>query len=430
VDPEVNDVVQAFLDDAKNRAELTGHQTRMLKETEQRLFGNTFFVFFIDPIVGRVCVRTIPVDQVDDVVCNPEDAKEPWFYLRQWWQTTLEGGRKQYKVAYPDWRYTGGDKPERVRDYEVDWEHPVYHLRTGGLSDMRFGVSEVYPALDWAKAYKAFLEDWATLSRAYSRWAHKLSLPTGKAIADAKMRLGTTLGDGSGETNPPPVTGSTFIGGPGTDLSPIRIGGANVSAEDGRRLLLMVAAAMGLPETFFGDASIGTLATARSLDRPTELQMRDRQTFWSEVHQDILAFVVQKAIEAGALDGRVIEEEDGTPRIELPPDPETGEPRDPSVSVEFPPILEHDIPARIGAIVDATTLRGAPPAGTVSPETTSRLLLQTLGVDDVDALLDELYPPEEETAPEEMPEPAPAVAEFAAALRDLRTVVSGMVDGQ
>jgi hypothetical protein len=68
----------------------------------------------------------------------------------------------------------------------------------------------------------------------------------------------------------------------------------------------------------------------------------------------------------------------------------------------------------------------------MDPKTVSRLLLQTLGAGDVDALLDELYPPEEEQMgePPAVEEEPPTVTEFAAALRDLRTVVSGMIDGQ
>ena len=427
-DDEVNEVVQAFLDDSKNQAEFTSHQSRQLKEIDLRLFGNVFFVFFTDGTSGRVRIRTIPVDQVDEIVCNPEDAKEPWFYLRDWTQISVEGELKQYKVAYPDWRYSQKTKPETVREYAVDWAHPVYHVKTGCLGDMRFGVSEVYPALDWAKAYKMFLEDWATLTRAYSRFAHKLTLPSQKMVAGAKAKLGTTMGSSSGETNPPPVTGSTFIASPGVDISPIRIGGANVSMEDGRRLLLMVAAALGLPESFFGDVSVGNLATAKSLDRPTELRFINRQTLWGDVHRAILGYAIEQAVRAGTLKGQIVIEDDGTPRVELAPD-EEGEPRDATVTIDFPTVLQHDVPALVGSIVDAATMRGQPQAGLIAPETVSKMLLQALGVDEVDALLDELYPEVDDGEDGEGVEPVtsePTVSEFAAALREVREVLKGM----
>jgi hypothetical protein len=430
-DPEVNDVIQAFLDDSKNQAEFTSHQSRQLKEVDLRLFGNVFFIFFVDGAMGRVRVRTLPVDQVDEIVCNPEDDKEPWFYLRSWSQVSVDGAIELRKTAYADWHYTEKTKPDMVRGYPVDWDHPVYHIKSGGLGDMRFGVSEVYPALDWAKAYKMFLEDWATLSRAYSRFAHKLSLPSNKQVPGAKTKLGTTVGNNNGyygETNPPPVTGSTFIAGPGVDISPMRIGGANVSMEDGRRLLLMVAAAVGLPESFFGDVSVGNLATAKSLDRPTELRMRERQTFWGDVHVAICTYVIEQAVRAGTLKGTVYFEDDGTPRVELALDPETGEPRDATVTVDWPSILEHDTPALVSSIVTAATMNGQPQAKVIAPRTVSKLLLQALNVDDVDSLLDELYPEDgSEPASTEPVAAPPTVTEFAAALREVRAMLVGMV---
>lgn len=166
----------------------------------------------------------------------------------------------------------------------------------------------------------------------------------------------------------------------------------------------MVAATMGLPETFFGDVSVGTLATANSLDRPTELQMRNRQELWKEVHQAILAYVIEQAVRApwGLLRGSIEEEDDGTPRITLErvEDSTTGElvERDATVTVSFPSLLEHDVQARVQAIIQAATL-GAPgvPAGTISAATLARQLLTELGVDDVDAELDLLFPPDATT---------------------------------
>ena len=278
-----------------------------------------------------------------------------------------------------------------------------------------------------------------------------MSLPANSQIAAARTKLASTLGSTSGETNPPPTVGATFIGGPGAKLEPMRIGGANVSSEDGRRLLLMVAAAMGLPETFFGDTAAGSLATAQSLDRPTELQMMDRQTLWAEVHQDIFQFVILIAVKYGSiLKGTVDDEDDGTPTIILRPlgnegpvevETEDEEERDTSVIVEFPPLLEHDIAAQIEAITKAATLGGSALASTLDGETVSRLLLQALGVDDIDATMDIIYPKDEngELIPPEEPvevptepeddEPVdpeadqedliPTAVEFARATRDL-----------
>jgi hypothetical protein len=403
-DAVVNEVVQAFLDDSKNQTELTSHQAMMTKEQELAVYANLFFVLFTNKATGRVRVRTISFDELVEILCNPQDSKDPWFYKRSWTELDLAGLSSVRTAYYPDWRYrpTGADRVKALNGSPVEWDTPVYHVAVNKLSTMRFGVSEVYAAVDWAKAYKSFLEDWATLTRAYSRFAYKLTTPGGKTgIAAAKTKLATTYGLSSTETNPAPTTGATFISGENVKLDPMRIGGANVSADDGRRMLLMVAAAMGLPETFFGDTSVGTLATAKSLDRPTELQMRNRQTLWTDVFTAILGYVIEQAVRARTLKGTITEDDDGTPVVELETvdDPNGGDPapRDASVSVTFPPILEHDVAANIEAIVNAATLGGSGTlAGTIPDvKTLSRMLLTALGEPDVDAMLDAMFPEDE-----------------------------------
>jgi hypothetical protein len=280
---------------------------------------------------------------------------------------------------------------------------------------MRFGVPETYAAIDWARAYKQFLEDWATITRALARFAFKATTAGGaRGVAAARAKLGSTIGsDDRSERNPPPVTGSTFIAaaGSGADLTPIRTAGATTSAEDGRWLLLMVAAAMGLPEIFFGNADVGNLATAKTLDRPTELKFRDRQTLWADVIGDILGYVVDQAVIAprGPLLGAVATDDDGERVVTLAVDPETGEPMSRTVAVEFPPILEHDVEQAINAIVSGTTLDGKQPV-LDSPEmleTILKLVFQALDVKDADEVLDRLLPKDEDGTLLPLPKPEP-----------------------
>ena len=424
-DEEVNEVVQQFLDDSKNQAELTSHQAQMFKETELTLFGNLFFVFFPNKSSGRVRVRTVSTEEIEDIICNPEDSKDPWYYKRTWMQKDVGGKTTAMVALYPDWRYQPGTKVSSVKlegkEIPVQWDSPIYHVKVGCLSDMRFGVSEVYAAQDWAKAYKNFLEDWATIVRAYARFAWKGRVPSAAAVVAAKTKLGTTLGTGA-ETTPPPLVGSTLITREGTDFQPVKTAGATTSADDGRRLLLMVAASTGLPESFFGDVSVGTLATAKSLDRPTELKMRSRQTLWADIYQAILDYVIYWAVKTpnGGLKGSIEEDDDGTPTVTLEQveNPETGEmvERDSTVTVTFPDILEHDVKESVAAIVAAGTLGGAGvPAGTIDMRTLTRLLLTALGEQDIDAMLNVIYPPEEEG---EQPAAEAIMVEAVTELRD------------
>lgn len=385
-DEAVNDVIQQWMGDARNRAELTSHQSRTMKEQALLVEGNIFFVFFTNKATGRVLIRSIPFDEVAEIITDPDDAKSPWYYKRTWNEQRLSEAGVIEAIAktayYPDWRYQpkGAARWKSIGACPVMWDSPVYHVRVGGLPDMKFGVSEVYASIDWAKAYKEFLEDWATLTRALSRYAYKMTTKGGaKGVAAIKQRLGTTIGTSNViDRNPAPTVGATAVMGEGNELEPMRIGGANVTAEDGRRLLLMVAAGMGLPETFFGDSSVGTLATAKSLDRPTELKMKDRQTLWVDIFKDILNYVVYQAAVApkGALRGKVeaIAEEDGTPRLLLDKKPL-------AIDADFPSLLEHDVQQLVGAINTAAS-------GIPDKRLIAKLFLVALGEDDVDALLD------------------------------------------
>lgn len=396
-DQRVNAVVQSFMDDPKNRAELTSHQALGMKEVELATTGNLFFVLFVDGVEGAVRVRTIPPEEIldGDIICNPDDAKEPWLYKRVWQQTTFDVAtgrtdRKTQTAYYPDWRYQPNDLPQVIGDAPVQWDTPVCHVKAGGFSDMRFGIPETYAALDWAKAYKAFLEDWATIIRALSRFVFNLTVKGGpRGVTAARTKLGTTLSAAGStsaqETNPPPVTGSTFIGAEGIKLEAINKTGASTSADDGRRMLLMVAAAMGLPESFYGDVSVGTLATAKSLDRPTELKFTDRQILWGDVLKGLLGYAAQRSRTAPK--GQLAQTaKTGGTEIEGAGEAEA------AIEASFPPILEHDVAETVNAIVTAATLNNQQPVGTMDTRTLVRLLLQALGVEEMEELLDQIAP--------------------------------------
>ena len=416
---ELNKMLQAFWDDKKNQVELTGHQAQMLKQVDYEVVSNIFFVFFVRPSDGRVRVRSLPFEEIIDIICDPEDAKSPWFYVRKWTEKGFsKTGRRttrQRMAYYPDWNYTPTNKPAKFGGVEVMWDIPVYHVKAGGMSGWKFGVSQVYAAIDWARAYKEFLEDVASLMRAYSKFAWKRVTKGGKkAIAAERAKMASTLASGgdSTETNPPPVTGAIAILAEGTDLQPMQVRGASISPDDGRRLLLMVAAAEGLPETYYGDVSVGTFATAKTMDRPTELAMREGQTTWTDVLRNIIGFVTLQAMKAGRKGivdlGKVVKEEsDGIVEERI----EWKDPLSAYLDIDFPPILEKDIQTAVQAIVTALTLNGQQ-LTLLDEQTATRLILKAIAEDDVDEIMAELFGDgndgEEDSDSTLTPNPSPA----------------------
>ncbi|GAJ06609.1 unnamed protein product, partial [marine sediment metagenome] len=215
--PLVDEVIQDFVDDSKNKAEITEHQGRMIKETELQLFANIYFVFFVDGATGRVRVRTIPADEIADIITDPEDSKTPLYYKRVWMKRTFDLATGQYtseqKIAYyPHW---ANFKPAGAITGKKIEDSVVYHIAVNKLSDMKFGVSEIYSAFSWSKAYGKFLEDWATIIRSYARFAWGLTTKGRKGAAKVKDKLQSSIG--TGEDTYPPVAGSVFLSPEGAE---------------------------------------------------------------------------------------------------------------------------------------------------------------------------------------------------------------------
>lgn len=434
---KVDEVIQEVLTDKGNLSTLTSHEAMLARELQRETEGNIFFVLFTNESTGYTRIHTIPTEQIldGDIIRNPDDRDEIWYYKRVYERAQLDVqtgnvDRKSITEFHPDWRYEPEDKPPTIGSHDVLWDEPVYHFKTGGLPGWKFGIPSYYAAIDWAKAVTGDLEDYASLRKALSRFAWQLTTKGGKsAVTAARKRLDTTLGrategteGGIVEQNPAPATASTWIASEGYNLSPMRTAGVTPTPEEGRRLWYMVSAGTGIPEPILaGDATLGTYATAKTLDRPTELRMKNLQKLWIDTIDDLLGYVIDQAIKApnGLLPGIVtIDERRGGEKIEIGIDPEAEEeldadgnpkeaqPLDRTIDIDVPDILESDVGERVGAIVSAATLDGKSPAGTMDPKTLVRLLLQALGESEsVETILEILFP--SDMAPEDLVPVAP-----------------------
>ena len=430
VHPEVDEIVQVFMEDQKNRAVFTTIPSLVKLEKDLWITANLFFVFF-DNKKGGTRISLIPFSEVEDIECNPEDRNEPWFYLRSWTEESRLTGKKEIRKAwYPDWKYRpdAANKIDAIDKVEVKWDKPIYHVKVNAVLNQKFGTSEIYASQAWAQAYNRFLSDWATIVRSYARFAWDMVKKTSKGRIAAKAALDSGISSDS-DYKPAPSAGSAFIHEEGTKLTPFKTAGATTSAEDGRRLLLMVCAEMGLPETFFGDASVGTLATARSLNRPTELEFSLRQLLYKGMIEDICAFVVQRMAETGykSVTGewepddwegeRFVYADDVKNEDETKRD----KPIDVTVNAVFPPLVEEDVKSMVEAVVSAATLNGNPLSGTFDAEYTTKRLLTVLGETDIEDVMKKLFP-----EPEEGEEPK-AVS---AAVADLQGAIEALSDEQ
>lgn len=285
-DPAVNEVIQGFLDDPANRGTFTGHLARLSLESALSTDGNVFAACFTDPRTGRVQVRVIPSVEVAEIITNPEDAAEPWFYRRR---HTVN--RQQVETLYPALGYSPVARPRIIDGTPVEWSAPVYHVKDGAPNGWQYGVGDLYAAVPWVRAYDTFLTDWSRLTKAVSMIAYKI---TGKTKTDtmaarAAMQQAVAHGQAGGTLA---MTGADIQAMPST--------GAQIDATSGDPLARMVAAALGLPITqLLGDpGSTGARAVAETLTQPMVLRFKNRREVWTETYRAILNHVVDAHLAA------------------------------------------------------------------------------------------------------------------------------------
>lgn len=383
---DVNTVIQTFRDDPGNRRTLFGAEAQQRLERSLGTDGNLFLSLWTRPASGRVQVRVLPWDEVIDVVRNPDDSSEPWFYHRRWIEVQIgaqatERPGETREALYPALSYRPKQRPKTVAGIEVRWDAPVRHVKVNDLEGWRFGVPDAYAAVDWARAYKEFLEDWAKLVKALSRYAWRTTAAGSRQAAQIRTKLAAAppRNPVTGELND---VGATAVTAPGYTLEAIPKSGASIDSESGRPLAMMVASALGVPVTMLlaDPGQTGARATAETLDQPTELEMESRRSLWTDVLRDVTDHVVRESVRAssGLLKGKVKVDADGVETVELAGDTER------TVDIDWPDLKDLDQAQVITAITSAAG------TGTVPPEIIVRLLLTALGVKNVDEIVDEM----------------------------------------
>lgn len=385
---DVNSVLQDFLDDPSNKRTFTSPQAREQRERDLYTDGNTLLALFTSPKTGRVQVRLLPFDEIQRVVRNPDDVSEPWFYRREWTRTDLDGSTKQIVEFYPDLSYQPAGRLRMFRDPldgktgRVHWDAPVVHVWVNKpTAQAEFGIPDSYAAIDWARAFKEFLEDWARYMKALTLFVWKITNPGNKKPA-VRQRAADALHTDT-VTGEPLRSGAAALLDRNTALEAIPKTGASIDADSARPLGYMVAAALDVPVTMLlSDPGLtGARAVAESLDAPTELMAQQRRTLWTDVTETVLNYVIDQAIAApqGPLKGRkTVGPWDTTRWVLDGPDGEG----DRSILVQWPDL--DDVPAEtiIKGLVDADSTEKVP------PRVISRALMQAIGVSNIDEELE------------------------------------------
>ena len=410
-DEAANEVIKSFI---KRNQKVFGHVALMELEKSKDRDGNLFFALFADKSSGECDIRVIDATEIQDIWCDPEDADVPWYYQRIWTQRVHDPANAAQETRtrqawYPALNFDPAGRPESINGYPVMWDTPVYHRKVGAVGKWLFGCPRIYPMLDWAKEARRFLEACASVRQSLSQFAFTLTTKGGQqAVEGAKQQWETQVGPGAPiwDTNPPAGAGSAFISGTGTKLEAFKAQGSTFSPEDVRQYKLMCCMVKGVPETFLADVSTGNLATATSLDRPTETVMLSLQEEWVEDLVVLLTYVLGKS--ARAPGGKLREAHGGSVEIReaayvrlpngrrkyLEAKDQAPQSNVIEIIVDFPAIREGDIPALIHATVESMTLenKGGQIVGIDEKEGVRALGKLVPGVEDPDEMAERMYP--------------------------------------
>ena len=406
-DESANQVIKDFL---KRNERVLGQVA--LQDLDRRKYydGNLFFALHSDPRdTGEVNLRTIDALEIQEIVSDPDDTDLPQYYRRQWVKKGFDysSGAVSYTTItawYPALRYDPADKPAKIGSYEVMWDVPIYHRKCGGVGKWQFGVPLVYAALDWAKAQRRMLESFATIRMSLAQISMTLTTKGGQqALAGMKDQLSTTAGPNSSwlDRNPTAVDGSVFASGPGTKLEAFNTTGAGGDPSQVREFKLMVAMVFGIPESFFSDMNTSNLATATSLDRPTELGFMAKQEEWREDLALMITYALRMSVTGPS--GKLREALMARSIPVTIPIVEAARKRGPNnkmvyeaasddaiqVLVNFPTIMESDVPAQVNAIV-AAYMGGQG----IDQKEAVRLLGQQVDIENNEDVLELQYPSE------------------------------------
>lgn len=376
-DKEVQKIVTDFWNDPDNRLSFTAPLNQHKLSNKQQYDGELAIVLQVD-LDGAVYVRFIDPLTIENIITDPIDTMRPLFYKRR------INGEDQYIPDYEngiallrdDSRYAekwqAMLKALDIKDKQVVSNTFIYHVKTNNdILDKR-GIPDVYRALDWMNSNTKLNSDTATFINAQAQYAWKKKITGTKNQVNefqARMQQNTRL------TNPSAQAGSTYLHNAGVEMEAVGLPSSTGSLfETGiRRSLLMLCAAFGIMEHYFGDPSTGNLATSKSMELPMLKKFLARQEFWTGVYDDVLQF--QLNMKLMAVNKKAFLYNEMKNRIKPVPSRDY---KDRLIDIDFPPILDEDIKMMAEALSMAKEKRLVP------VETAQRRFMQSAGVDNIE----------------------------------------------
>ena len=275
---QTQEVLASFWDALSNKSILSARGQR--RSSDKLLIdGEVFFAIFLGT-KGEAKIRLIDPLEITEILTNTDDIEDVKFYKREWTD-------QQAKPHISYYRSVTNIKNEAAPDalgksIQKTDDALVYHLTYNTITQR--GNPLLLPALIWMKYNTKFLGSRIGIMLALSKFAWRSKVKGGQTAVDAIKA----------KTDDKEVAaGSHLVENLGVDTMPIKTEtGASAAYQDGRMIKLQIAAAVGIPEQYFGDISIGNLATAKTVELPMMKMFQSYQKVWADTYKDINEIVL------------------------------------------------------------------------------------------------------------------------------------------
>lgn len=259
--------------------------------------GNLFFL--VD--IRQGTVQRIPMWEISGKATSEDDAEKVTYYKRTYTRYSGEQSPNYYQPGETQHVWYPSDELDtaptsQINNVRVDRSKRVVHVAFNRQVGWTWGVPDVFAVVFWSKAYKEYLENCATLARAYGQFAWKVIASTKKGHQRAASKLAQTPQRDPATGKYLDIGGTAVLGG-GQDLQPLQ----NIRPVDfgaGLPLASLIAAGLEIPLPMLtSDPGSGNRATAETLDEPTRLAMEARQQLMDDALKAIAELLGQRDLQ-------------------------------------------------------------------------------------------------------------------------------------
>ena len=279
--PAVQNTLAAFWNNPRNRTVLSSRG--QIKSSDKILTDGEIFFILFPSAKGDCTIRWVDPLEIKEFITDIDDMENVMYYRREW--TNTQGANKE--LIYLSYDNLKGLPALDMFGQQATAEGPaiIYHLGLNSLTQR--GNPLLLPVLPWIKQYRRFLAARVAIMLAMARFAWKI-----KADGDENM-VSAIKNQFDDEIQ---NAGSTAVENMGANLVPIKTDtNAKGAYDDGRMIKLQIASGTGIPEQYFGDISIGNLATAKTVELPMQKMFASYQQLWYDAYMDINNLVLDKA---------------------------------------------------------------------------------------------------------------------------------------